>query len=75
MVAKSAEKLWTMYPGSHLHCEVTKSGLHTYRISMTLFDQTEEQVASIEHYGSGDLPKLKEAAFERLVGSLGIAAT
>lgn len=74
MVAKSAEQLWTAFPGAHLHCEVTKSGLHAFRITMTLIDNSDNQIASIEHVGTGDLAKLKELAFERLVGSLGIVA-
>lgn len=70
MVAKPAEKLWKMYPGSHLHCEVVKSGTSSYQIQMTLINTEGATIGSVEHYGAGDLFSLKNAALVRLISEL-----
>jgi hypothetical protein len=70
MSAKLLEQLWKSYPESHLHCDVTKAGQHSYRIVASLLDRDSKRIASVEHYGSGDLDSLKEEAFERLEEAL-----
>jgi len=67
MTVKQTDKLWKAYPGSHLHCDVTLSGQNSYRVVMSLIDSDGKPIESIEHYGSGDLNTLKEAALAKLI--------
>ena len=70
MMTKTAQKLWTAYPGWHLHCEVTAAGVNAYQIVVSLHDQNNQVVASIEHFGSGNLAQLKDEALNRLYEEL-----
>ncbi len=70
MTTRVLEQLWKAYPESHLHCDVTKAGQWSYRIVVSLLDRENKQIASIEHYGNGDLDSLKEEAFNRLAEEL-----
>jgi hypothetical protein len=66
MYSKIMDKLLYSYPGSHLHCDVTMAGQNSYRIVVAVIDSQGEVLASIDHYGSGDLTSLKEQAYQRL---------
>lgn len=73
MTAKTIERLWQEYPESHLHCDVTKAGLHTYSIVASLILSGGETLASVEYVGSGELETLKARAYELLASELGMA--
>ena len=66
MQSKILEQLRQSYPASHLHIDITLAGQNSYRIFVVVIGEHAEVIASIEHYGSGDLELLKEQAFERL---------
>jgi uncharacterized protein GlcG (DUF336 family) len=66
MERKIMEKLIESHPASHLHCDVTRAGQNSYRIVVAVLDSHGEVLASIDHYGSGDLASLKEQAYQRL---------
>ena len=70
MSNKIAEQLWSTYPGCHLHCDVTSAGPNSYRVVMSVLDDANAIIKKIEHYGSSDLPKLKQEALEKLVTAL-----
>ena len=70
MSNKIAEQLWSTYPGCHLHCDVTTAGSHSYRVVMSVMDDNNAVIHKIEHYGSSDLPKLKQEALEKLVAAI-----
>jgi len=70
MTGKVIENLWKAYPESHLHCDVTMAGLHTYRIVASLISREGEALAVVEHYGSGELNDLKEQAYQLLAAEL-----
>jgi hypothetical protein len=70
MTTKALENLWQLYPDCHLHCDVARAGQDSYRIVVSLIDNTGEVVASSDYYGSGDLDTLKECAFEGLAKEL-----
>ena len=70
MSNKIAEQLWSTYPGCHLHCDVTSAGANSYRIVMSVMDDANTIIKKIEHYGTSDLPKLKQEALEKLVAAL-----
>ena len=72
MTSKPSEQIWQTFPGSHLHCDVTASGLRTYRIVMSLLDSDGGEIAKIEHYGTGDLAALKNEALVRLVDEISV---
>jgi hypothetical protein len=64
------EKIWHDYPESHLHCDVTIAGLHSYGIVASLLNRNGDVIATVDHYGSGDLNTLKEQAFRLLTAEL-----
>jgi hypothetical protein len=70
MTTKSAEILWKTYPGWRMHCEVNAAGPDSYRIVMSLYNDSDESVGYIEHYGTGNLIALKDEAFQRLINEL-----
>lgn len=70
MSGKILEKLWQQFPESHLHCDATMAGLNTYRVVASLITREGETIASVDHYGSGDLAVLKDQAVERLVAEI-----
>lgn len=70
MSTKTLEQLRTMYPESHLHCDFTKAGQRSYRVVASLRDSESKQIASVEHYGSGNLDAVKEEAFNKLLAEL-----
>lgn len=70
MTRKFLENLWKEFPESHLHCDVTLAGLHTYRIVASLISSVGKTLASVEHYGSGELDELKEQAYQLLADEL-----
>jgi hypothetical protein len=66
MQSKIMERLLESYPASHLHCDVTMAGQNSFRIVVAVIDSHGEVLASIDHYGSGDLASLKEQAYQHL---------
>lgn len=70
MVSEKLEKMWEMYPESHLHCDVTGAGQNSYQIVVSLIDRMNEVVTKVDYYGSGNLDTLKELAFEQLAEEL-----
>lgn len=74
MLTETAHKLWETYPGWHMHCDVKAAGADSYHITMTLLDADGNPAATIEHTGSGNLVRLKEVAFQRLIDSLDATA-
>jgi len=75
MTTKKLEQLWQQFPESHLHCDVTRSGLHSYGLVASLINHNGDVIAQVEHYGSGDLDILKEQAFRLLAVELDNVAT
>lgn len=67
MTIKSLDDLWRMYPASQLHCDVTSSGLNSYRVSISFLNSKGEVIVSIDHYGSDRLDRVKEQAIELLL--------
>lgn len=70
MTEKVLERIWTDYPESHLHCDVTLAGLNTYGIVASLINRDGEVIATVDYYGSGDLNTLKDQAFRLLAAEL-----
>lgn len=70
MTNKKLEQVWGMYPKSHLHCDVTVAGQHSYRIVASLISDGGATIATVENYGSGDLDLLKEQTFDILADKL-----
>ena len=70
MTTKSLERLWKAFPESHVHCDVTKAGIDSYRIVASLISQDGNTIREVEHYGSGHLDTLKEQVFERLASEV-----
>jgi hypothetical protein len=66
MQSKLLEQLRKSYPASHLHSDVTLAGQNSYRIVVAVIDGHGEVIASIDHYGSGDIDILKEQAYQCL---------
>jgi hypothetical protein len=69
-MTKTVHKLWQLYPGSRLHCDITPTGLDTYRVALSLIVGDDHVVGNIEHYGGGNLNELKDAALDRLFHKL-----
>lgn len=75
MKTKILEQMRQSYPKSHLHCDVTLAGQNSYRIVVSVIDSQGDVIASIDHYGSGDLDSLKETAYKALQDELEQMAT
>lgn len=70
MSTKVLENLWREYPRSSLHCDVTRAGLDSFQIIVSLIASDGEVIGSITHYGSGNLDQVKEQAYAELVAEL-----
>lgn len=66
MTNKVLEGIWEAFPESHLHCDVTIAGLDSYRVVASVISPDGDTIATVEHYGSGDLDGLKHEAFKRI---------
>ena len=70
MTTLKLDKLWSQYPESHLHYDVTRAGQDSYAIVVSLIDKEDNLVARVQHFGSGNLDTIKESAFDRLTEKL-----
>lgn len=70
MSTKLLQNLWRDYPRSRLHCDVTRAGLNSFQVVVSLIGSDDEVICSITHYGSGQLETIKEEAFKKLVDAL-----
>ena len=69
-IEQITETLWSMYPGCHLHLDVTTAGVNSYRIVVSIVDEGGTRIQRITYYGSGDLATIKDQALMKLWRSL-----
>lgn len=70
MSAELLINIWNKYPGSHLHCDVMQTGLHTYRVVASLISRDGDEIATVTHTGQSDLETLKDQAFRLLTSEI-----
>lgn len=70
MAINKLEKLWSQFPESHLHYDVTRAGQDSYALVVSLIDKNDTLLARVQHFGSGNLDTIKDSAFERLAEKL-----
>jgi hypothetical protein len=62
--------IWKKYPGSHLHCDVTQTGIYAYHVVASLISHDGDEIIAVAHSGQGDLNTIKDQAFRLLASEI-----